>query len=367
MTDKPGARRILFFNVIPLPHSIDLQQQLVQDGYEIDFWYLKDLTAMYPWQVLQKNISYRIYNRSSKHFFAVLKSARQSQLVIITGWHSVMHILLALYCRLTGIPYSFWLDVPEQPAPGFKTSLKQWFMKLANGLFITGKSGIDFFIRVYKASPVKCYDFPYLETTKIDPAIVSINEERNAALLRGDKIRLLLSNRFLQRKGYSTVLAAFKQLTPEEFSQLEITILGTGAEKENYQQEFEALGNNVQLKGWVEYDEYLRILQAADIFIHASTHEPFGIPPMDAMRYGKLVIGSTGVMSCMDRIRDGVNGYLFNAGDHQALATVLSSLVNNRALIYQKGQLAYQTSLQYGYAYNKIAIDALMKSPAAKV
>ena len=46
----------------------------------------------------------------------------------------------------------------------------------------------------------------------------------------------------------------------------------------------------MKLKGWVEYAEYLDILAANDVFIHASLHEPFGIPPMDAMRYGKLVI-----------------------------------------------------------------------------
>ena len=359
MTGKLNGKRVMFFNVIPLPHSIDMQEQLVQDGYEVDFWYLKDLTTMYPWQSLEKSIQYHIYKGNLKQFLIVLSSASKSDLVIITGWHSKTHVLLALYCKLFGIKYSFWLDVPETPMPGFKTKIKKWFMNLANGLFITGKTGIDFFIKQYKASPAKCYDFPYLEVKFIKAGIEMINHDREKALLNGDKVKLLLSNRFLKRKGYSTVLKALQELSPSSLSQLDITILGTGVEKEEYEKAFAALNADIKLKGWVEYDEYLNILAANDVFIHASIHEPYGIPPMDAMRYGKLVIGSRGVMSCVDRIEHGVNGYLFDVNDGKMLASILTEIVNDKSLVYQKGKLAYQTSLQYGYKCSKKAIEAL--------
>ncbi|MES2847944.1 MAG: glycosyltransferase family 4 protein [Bacteroidota bacterium] len=354
-------KKLLFFNVIPLPHSIDIHEQLVQDGYEVDFWYLKDLTTMYPWQSLEKSITYHIYKGSIKDFFSVLKSANRSGLVIITGWHSKTHVALALYCKLLGIKYSFWLDVPETPAPGFKTNIKQWFMNLANALFITGKTGIDFFIKQYKASPSKCYDFPYLEVKFVKAGIEMINDERNKALFYGDKIKLLLSNRFLKRKGYSTVLSALKEVSPSALSQFEITILGTGVERDEYENEFTALNAGIKFKGWVEYAEYLEILAANDVFIHASIHEPFGIPPMDAMRYGKLVIGSRGVMSCVDRIEHGVNGYLFDVNDGKALALILSEIAADKSLIYQMGKLAHQTSKGYGYRYNRTAIEKFIK------
>jgi len=358
MADK--KKRLMFFNVIPLPHSIDMQEQLVQDGYEVDFWYLKDLTTMYPWQSLEKSITYHIYKGSIKQFFAVLQSASKSNLVIITGWHSKTHVALALYCKLLGIKYSFWLDVPEKPVPGFKTTIKQWFMNLANGLFITGKTGINFFIKEYKAAPAKCYDFPYLEVKFVKAGIEMLNDERNKALQSGDKIKVLLSNRFLKRKGYSTVLAALQQLPADALAQLAITILGTGVEKEEYEKAFDELNAGIQLKGWVEYDEYLNMLAANDVYIHASIHEPYGIPPMDAMRYGKLVIGSKGVMSCTDRIEHGVNGYLFDAGDATALKNIFMEFINNRPVIYTMGKSAFQTSRRYGYGYNKNAITQIL-------
>lgn len=359
LSQKNLGKRILFFNVLPFPHSIDIHEQLMQDGYTVDFWYLKDFSEVYPWQSLEKNINYRIYKPGIGPFFSLIRSAWKSELVIITGWHSRMHILLAFFCKLFGIKYCLWLDVPEVPQKSFVTKFKQWFLKVPNGLFISGKNGIDFFVKYFKVNREKCYDFPYLEMKDTSTDIELINKQRNAAILKGDKIKLLLSNRFLKRKGYSTVLAALKQLPPALLSQLDITILGIGVEKEIYEKEFASLGNNICLKGWVEYNTYLKILEGCDVFIHASIHEPYGIPPMDAMRYGKLVIGSKGVMSCLDRIEHGVNGYLFDIDNSSALAAILTEIIQDKSLIYQMGKIARTTSLEYGYFYNKKAIEAV--------
>lgn len=360
LSQKHLNKRILFFNVLPFPHSIDIHEQLMEDGYTIDFWYLDYFSEVYPWRTLEKKVNYRVYKTGLGNFISLIRSAWKSELVVITGWNSGTHILLAIFCSIFGIKYSFWLDVPETPPPGFKTTIKGWFMKMADGLFITGKTGIDFFLKRFKVNPSKCYDFPYLEVKTAPPDIEIINAGRDAALQGGAKIKLLLSNRFLKRKGYSTVLAAFQQMPAETLSQFDITILGTGVEKEMYENLFAALKADIKLKGWMEYSEYLSLLAAHDVFIHASIHEPYGIPPMDAMRYGKLVIGSRGVMSCVDRIEDGINGYLFDAGDGNKLASILCNVVNNKALVYQKGKAAFKTSMQYGYLYNKKAIDALL-------
>lgn len=355
-----NGKKILFFNVVPFPHSIEIHERLIESGYTIDFWYLKNSIDIYPWKNLEKKFHYRIYKTGVTHFFSLLKSAWKSDVVIITGWHSRMHILLALFCKTFGIKYCFWLDVPSVPQRGLMTKLKQRFINYASALFISGKNGIDFFIRHFKADPKKCFDFPYLEVQEPVHDVCSINSQRNTALINGDKIRLLLSNRFLKRKGYSTVLAALKHLPAHILSQFSITILGTGVEQEEYEKSFAALGAGIELKGWLEYEAYLEVLACNDVFIHASLHEPFGIPPMDAMRYGKLVIGSRGVMSCIDRIEHGINGYLFDVDDEKALAVILSEIANDKSIIYKKGTLAMQTSLQYGYHYNKKAIDALL-------
>lgn len=56
-----------------------------------------------------------------------------------------------------------------------------------------------------------------------------------------------------------------------------------------------------------------------DVFIHASIFEPFGIPPIDAMKCGKVLVCSKGIKSVEGIIEDGSNGYDFNPKDDDKL------------------------------------------------
>lgn len=359
---EKNSIKILFFNAIPLPHSIDIHKLLINDGYNVDFWYLKDIKKLYPWQKVNNNIKYNIYATKVNKFIKLLLSAKESKLVIITGWYTATHVLLALFCKIIGIKYCYWLDVPEQPAHGFRTEIKRWLLNLADALFVTGKNGIEFFVKEYNVNSNKCYDFPYLEVQDMPSEIYFINYKREKDLLLGDKIKILISNRFLPRKGYRTVLNALQMISKHDLHQLQITILGTGPEKKLYDKEFAKLEGHIVLKGWVEYDDYLNFLLYSDLLIHASIHEPFGIPPLDAMRYGKLVIASRGVMSCLDRIEHGLNGYLFDSEDSNSLAKYIKILISNKSMIYQMGKLAQKTSLCFGYHYNKQVIEKVFKN-----
>ena len=60
-------------------------------------------------------------------------------------------------------------------------------------------------------------------------------------------------------------------------------------------------------------------MSETDIFIHTSLQEPFGIPPIDAMSHGKLLISSDNVYSSLDRVIDGFNGYLYRKNSAEDL------------------------------------------------
>ena len=74
------------------------------------------------------------------------------------------------------------------------------------------------------------------------------------------------------------------------------------------------------------------------MFIHASTFEPFGIPPIDAMKYGKLVIASDGVKSISDIIVNGENGFMFHAGNSEELAQMLMQVIHLKEGVYEIGR-----------------------------
>jgi len=358
-------KKLLFFNVAPMPHSLLIYQEFVNSGYLVDFWFIKDEPTIYPWKEKLSRIQpYNTFKTNLKNIIKLVKSTNESDLVVITGWNSVAHVVLAIYCFLRGITYAYWLDIPLPPKRGFKKFVKKKLLELCDGLFVTGEYGFKIFREYYHVSEDKCYNFPYLEDECQEGELFAFNKQRRLDLTNGDKIKILIANRFLKRKGHSTILSAFRALPQNLLERFEIRIIGDGPEKKYYQDQYIKIHGNIVLDGWVEYEKYRQALKSTDVLIHASMHEPYGIPPMDAMKYGKLVVCSTGVYSGLDRIKHGENGFLFSASNVKELEYILRNVADNRELVYKLGDNAYSTSLQYGFKTNLLAVERILNSPS---
>jgi len=344
-----------------MPHSIDLHKGLSQLGNDVIFWYLHASRKHYPWKDLTHGKNFFIFKKTIFDFLKLYRQAKKQDIVIITGWHSWGHVLLAALLKYSNCKCSFWLDVPSPPVPGFKKQLKSIILSFADGYFITGKAGYDAFQAYYRLDMKKCYDFPYLEKKPVLAKIQKINKAREKALSGGEPIRLLISNRFIQRKGYSIVYEAIRKLSKDMLNRLKIDILGVGVEKEYYKAKLTAVSKNIKLHGWVEYNQYLDFMNYTDIYLHASIHEPYGIPPMDAMSRGKLVISSDGVISCRSRIKHGQNGYLYDAMSPDQLKELIEKTVQYPKKIYQIGERGLKESKKYGVLYNYKSIVEFLK------
>ena len=310
---------LLFLNVTPLPHSIDLHKNLQKKGHNVEFYYLTDAKTFYPWKNLDYGLKFKIIRQSIKGFLDLKNTANKSDVVVITGWHSVMHVVIAIYCFIKRIQFSFWLDVPQSPKLGVKYFFKRILLKLADGYFITGEAGFDFFEKQYGLKSSKFYNFPYMENKPVEEISDEILNEMVSNIKSRNKIRLLISSRFLPRKGYDTVFETFKILSP-------------------------TIANKYRV----------------DIYLHASNQEPYGIPPMDAMARGKVVIGSTGVYSCLDRIIHKENGLLFKAGKSNEIEKCLKWIVENPEFIYKLCHNALIASEKYNLSYHEKVLESFV-------
>ena len=80
-------------------------------------------------------------------------------------------------------------------------------------------------------------------------------------------------------------------------------------------------------------------MQAMDIVVHASDHEPFGIVVIEAMALGKPVVaGREGGPA--EIITDGVDGLLAPHGDASALAAAICRFLDNPSLMTRCGTAA---------------------------
>ena len=351
-------KEIMFYNAIPMPHSLLLQKKLEEAGYKVNFWYYRNLTDLYPWKELNSNVDYYVFTGRFKDFVLLTKHFVKSKLIVVTGFHTIVHIIISFTSVFSRKKLAIWFDVPEFKeisALNFhKELLKKFFVYTSDYLFVTGKTGCNIFRERFNIKDSKIVDFPYLGH------IFTKEETRTYDGQSQGKVRIFISNRFEARKGYKILYEALNVLDQNIKDKFSIRIAGAGSEFEFYKEKFDQLDSDVLLLGWISYDEYLYEMKNTDIFIHASLHEPFGIPPIDAMSCGKLLIGSNGVYSCLDRIENNKNGFIYDKNDYKRLASILEYVIKNPDLIGKMGYSAYLTSLDYTVDYNISAIRDIL-------
>jgi glycosyltransferase involved in cell wall biosynthesis len=74
------------------------------------------------------------------------------------------------------------------------------------------------------------------------------------------------------------------------------------------------------------------------VFVLPSAHEPWGLVVNEAMNAAKPVVVSDQVGCAPDLVRDGVNGFVFPAGDIGALAERLRRLTEDPELARRMGE-----------------------------
>ena len=166
-----------------------------------------------------------------------------------------------------------------------------------------------------------------VDCAPVTPAPDEARGERSARVL-------LTISRLVPRKGHDTVLRALRQVRAK-FPEVVYDIVGAGPERgrlEALTQEME-LGEHVRFRGQVGEDEKRRLLNECDLFVlpcraTPTDFEGFGLAFLEAMEYGKPVIGgrSGGVPEV---VRDGESGLLVEPDDPDGLARAIVSILES--------------------------------------
>lgn len=154
-----------------------------------------------------------------------------------------------------------------------------------------------------------------------------------------DKINILFMGRLGKRKGTYDILEAAKYINNPN---VVINLYGDGNINE-----FEKLviNNNLQDKvkvnGWISGNEKEDIFKISDVLILPSYNEGLPIAILEAISYGLPVI-STPVGGIPEAVKDGINGFLIQAGDVKTLAAKIDILASDEKLREKMGQESYK-------------------------
>ncbi|MFG1361284.1 glycosyltransferase family 4 protein [Xanthobacter pseudotagetidis] len=148
----------------------------------------------------------------------------------------------------------------------------------------------------------------------------------------GDPPRLLAIGSLIPRKGYRVLLDALERLGDLAFS---LTVAGSltldPAAAEDIRARAERLpAGRVRLLGALPEAQLDRLYQEADIFVHPSLFEGYGMVLAEALKRGLPVVCTTGGAAA-ETVPDGA-GLKVPPGDAAALAEALRAVIADRAL-----------------------------------
>jgi glycosyltransferase involved in cell wall biosynthesis len=169
----------------------------------------------------------------------------------------------------------------------------------------------------------------------IDPEEVSncsekVLEELKYKFKLGEYDNVVLkATRYIEWKGYRYVIGAIKTVL-EKNPSTTFLFVGYGEQKEELEELVNAEGveANVQFIGFVSREELNGLMRLCDVYIHASTDEPFGYVIGEAMING-LACVFTPTGAAHDSVNHLENGYLVKLKDSKTIADGINYMIEN--------------------------------------
>lgn len=173
-----------------------------------------------------------------------------------------------------------------------------------------------------------------LPATVIHPG-ARVDYFHRAVMPSTDRLRIAFASLFVNYKGPQTLVNALGILHREGID-FDCTFAGEAPDADlaarcrDYVQRH-GMAGKVTFTGFLDRRGLSGLFARCNVLVFPSVfQEPFGISQVEAMAAGLTVVGS-GTGGSGEVLRDGVDGLLFKAEDHEALAACLRRLIADRA------------------------------------
>ncbi|WP_411843126.1 glycosyltransferase [Salinicoccus sp. HZC-1] len=157
-----------------------------------------------------------------------------------------------------------------------------------------------------------------------------------------DLSKVSIVSRFSSVKNIDHTIKAFKDVV-KEVPDAKLEIWGSGDKKEEYIELIQDLDlqGNVEVKGYTQNPE--KIYQSAALSTVTSNAEGFSLSVMESMANNTPVISYDIRYGPSDMIEDGVNGFLIEKGDIEALSEKIIYMLKNPEKTVKMGKASGKT------------------------
>jgi len=214
----------------------------------------------------------------------------------------------------------------------WKLRFKKWLVRrifsLGSAILVSSSGGVEYLKSLGFSS-----DKIFLVPTAVDndwwteqAARVDRHAVRAAWKIPADGNVALFCAKLQRWKGPADLLEAFARAkVPNSY----LVFAGDGPERSHLERRASELGfaDRARFLGFVNQSQLPSVYCASDLFVLPSLFEPFGLVVNEAMLCGLPVAVSDRVGAKYDLVRPDENGYVFPAGDVEALAAILRQIL----------------------------------------
>ena len=308
-----------------------LFNKLEKDGkINLKVYYVHKQLKSHPWKIFNRNYDFDFFNQKTIiDWKLIFKSIfKRNEIFVIGGWYSITMILIILTRIIFNSKYVIWTDTPQiKKNIGFKNKVRNYWIKyvLKNAFSVwgTGLSATNN-LKLMGASQKHTFNLPYFTDIDIFKPIEKEREKKEIVFLSSGR----LTNK---RKGFDLALEALGMLNIKypavKFS---YHIAGTGPDYKLLVEQCKKynIEELVKFVGWLDLDDLIGFYEKGDYFLHPARYEPYGVAVIEAMASGLIVVGSDVTGAVIDRVQDGVNGFIHKDNNVENLFLKLIKLTS---------------------------------------
>ncbi len=367
MVQANKKKKIIWFAVARSPYNDFLFNQL-HYHYNLYVYYKIKKLSSHPWQL--SNVKYYYYFITD-NFISVLRLINHADLVVVSGWGYWRYALIILLLKKK-VKKVYWTDSLNPKGnywKGYKGVLRKaiskYVFKYFDQIWSTGKMGLQALVDLgCNINKIRSFPFFY-DLSRFNnisnEKIIKAKEVRTKYIKNKDTIIFLCMGQIIKKKRFADIIKAISRINSKK-----CVLLIAGKGNKEYELKFLTdnlkLNDSVYFLGWLQPNEVEILFLSADVFIHPSERDPFPTVVLDAMTWGKPIIGTNVSGSVVDRVENGKNGFVYEVGNIKKLAEYMTYFINNKYKIHEFGEEARKKACEYPVSYGIEIINSIIKS-----
>ena len=246
----------------------------------------------------------KVYNRIKKF---------KPTIITLPGYYEPAMITIQFISKLLGIKVILAVDSTEGDNPNkwYAELIKRFIISFADGFFCYGNKSADYMLKLGASESQILMRRNSVNNTRVreifDAYKVSENFLKDRMIY--PKYNFIFVGRFLKIKNLDRLIKCFSSVKNNDWG---LILVGDGPEKDKIIAHQKSISNLFVIppQEWYKVPEKMAL---ADVLILPSYSEPWGLVTNEAMVCGMPVIVSKQSGSSTDLVKEGLNGFNFDA------------------------------------------------------